>query len=84
MTGSTVALTIDVTSPAGTPVGVVDIAVDGVAVASPVLVNGRATWSFARYARGLHQVTVVFRGANPRGGGSTWGGSSGTFWFAVE
>ena len=82
--GTAVDLAIDVTSAAGTPVGVVDIVVDGVTVASRTLVRGRASWSLGRSPRGLHQVTVVFRGVDPQGGVTPWGSSAGTFRFAVQ
>lgn len=82
--GAPVGLTVDVTSAAGTPTGVVDIIVNGVTVATRPLVSGRATWSFDRYPSGLYQVIVNFRGVNPRGGPSDWGFSGGAFWFAVQ
>lgn len=82
--GAPVDLTVDVTSAAGTPTGVVDIIVNGVTVATRPLVSGRATWSFDRYPSGLYQVIVNFRGVNPRGGPSDWGFSGGAFWFAVQ
>jgi hypothetical protein len=61
--GTPLTFTATVTAPLGIPTGEVTFLIDGGAVETVPLVNGRATYTAARFPSGAHTVTASYSGA---------------------